>query len=89
MAKGKSVLLESLPDTNTVIPDAPITADVIAGMVSIRLKKTGGVVKVHHTMLKHYPEDQWERLTQKKTQQPSFTQVQEEVQINVKPVTNN
>lgn len=90
MAKGKSVLLESLPETNTAIPDAPLTADAITGMITIRLRKTGGIVKVHHSMLKYYPEVNWERVTQKKTQAPSFIpQTKEVAEVIVEPVINN
>jgi len=89
MAKAKVVDIEVMPELNTAIPDAPLTQDDVNGLITLRLRKTGGQVKIHHTMLKHYHESEWEVVGQKKRVVTSNTAKENEPKTIAEPVTNN
>jgi hypothetical protein len=89
MAKQKVIDIEAMPAQNTAIPEPPLTQDEVNGMITLRLRKTGGQVKIHHTMLKHYPESEWEVVGQKKRVATLDTAKEEERKTIAEPVTNN
>lgn len=89
MAKSKVVDINTMPAQNTPIPEPPLTQDEVNGMLTLRFRKTGGQVKIHHTMLKHYPESEWEVVGQKKRAATLDMAKEEERKTIVEPVTNN